>query len=260
MNEQNNLQFLGTCAHDYSPKLQNEFKDSFDKDARRSSAALLNGRFLIDAGDHVLDSLRIAQIDLCSIDSVFITHTHGDHFRVENLTAIAKAKKEPLKLYINENAVIDSIENVEIIKMKPFQKLEVATDLFITGIPANHSPKAFPQHLIIESKGKKIFYGCDGAWFLHDSFKFLKNSALDLAVFDCTVGDYLGDFRMAEHNSIPMLRLMLPSLKKIGAVTENTRLFISHIAPSLHKPHEQICEILKELSITVAFDGMITNI
>ena len=46
-----NALFLGTCACDYSPKLKTEFADTFDFDARRSSAFLLNGRYLIDCGD-----------------------------------------------------------------------------------------------------------------------------------------------------------------------------------------------------------------
>ena len=35
--------FLGTSACDYSPKLNGEFKDKFDFDARRSSCVLING-------------------------------------------------------------------------------------------------------------------------------------------------------------------------------------------------------------------------
>ena len=36
------VQFLGTCACDYSDKLQNECKHRFDNDARRSSTVLIN--------------------------------------------------------------------------------------------------------------------------------------------------------------------------------------------------------------------------
>ena len=40
--------FLGTCACDYSPLLQTTYKDVFDKNARRSSCALINGRHLVE--------------------------------------------------------------------------------------------------------------------------------------------------------------------------------------------------------------------
>ena len=56
------LLFLGTCACDFSPKLKTDLKDRFDENARRSSAVLMNGSFLIDAGVHLLESMRIAGV------------------------------------------------------------------------------------------------------------------------------------------------------------------------------------------------------
>lgn len=41
------FRFIGTAACDYSPLLNTIFKNSLDKDARRSSAALLDGHILI---------------------------------------------------------------------------------------------------------------------------------------------------------------------------------------------------------------------
>ena len=72
--------FLGTCACDYSPLLQTTYKDVFDKNARRFSCALINGRYLLDCGQHCLDELRIAKIDLAQITDVFVTHFHSDHY------------------------------------------------------------------------------------------------------------------------------------------------------------------------------------
>ncbi|MBO7156708.1 MAG: energy-coupling factor transporter transmembrane protein EcfT, partial [Clostridia bacterium] len=41
---------------------------------------------------------------------------------------------------------------------------------------------------------------------------------LDIAVLDCTMGDYDGDWRVGEHNSIGMLRVLIPSLKSVKAI------------------------------------------
>lgn len=68
--------------------------------------------------------------------------------------------------------------------------------------------------------------------------------------------DYLGDYRMAEHNSIPMIRNMLPSLRTINAVTSKTKIFLSHIAPSLHKSHKETCRIVKQDGLIPAYDGL----
>ena len=252
------LLFLGTCACEFSPRLKTDLKDKFDNDARRSSALLINRHALIDCGIHTVESLGIAGIPLSDITDIFVTHLHLDHYQPENIQKIADAKSEPLRLWVREGAQVCDYSNVDVRFMTQFEGY-VSEELSITGIPANHSPKHFPQHFVVECGEKSFFYGCDGAWFLHDSFKFIRNKHLTLAIFDCTVGDYNGDFRMGEHNSIPMIRMMLPSLLTVGAIDENTKIMISHLAPSLHKTHAETCEIIRDFG-TVAYDGMILEI
>ena len=250
------LQFLGTSAFDFSPRLEGDCKDCFDKDARRSSALLINGHCLIDCGIHTLDALRIIGKPYLEISDLFVTHLHGDHFNRDHVAALAAGRQEPLRMWVREDADVEPIPNVTMIKMSLLQRYEVSQGLFLTGMPANHAAKTCPQHLMLEKDGKKIFYGCDGGWLLNATCEFLQDQRLSLAVFDCTVGDYVGDFRLAQHNSIPMLRLMIPSLMTIGAVTENTQVYFSHLAPSLHKPHDETAAIAQQMGANVAYDGL----
>ena len=53
-----------------------------------------------------------------------------------------------------------------------------------------------------------------------------------------------------------MLRLMIPSLKTGGIINDNTKIILTHIAPSLHKPHDEIQENVARDSMIVAYDGM----
>lgn len=78
----------------------------------------------------------------------------------------------------------------------------------------------------------------------------------DMFIFDATVGDYLGDYRLGEHNSIPMIRMLIPSMKTLNIIDENTRLVLSHLAVCLHKPYTETYEITKNDNLTVAFDGL----
>lgn len=250
------LIFLGTCACDYSPKLKTEFTDCFDLDARRSSAILMNGHFLIDCGFHALDSLRIAGIDLAKITDIFISHLHSDHFNAQHIGAIAAAKEAPLRLWVAAEAVLPEIANVEVQRMTRFNTYTVQDGVTVTGLSANHNPKAFPQHFLFEREGKKFLYACDGAWMMTETLNYLKKARLDLAILDATCGDYEGDYRMAEHNSIPMIRLMLPSLKTVEIIHPETEVYLSHLAPSLHKPHVETVEIVKQDGLKVAYDGL----
>ena len=251
-----NIKFLGTCACDFSEKLKNELKDSFGMDERRASSVLVNGEYLIDAGMHVLDSLRIAEIDPNGITDVFISHIHDDHFNGDNIEKIAINSKTPIRIWVREDAIVPEIKNVELVRMTPYVKYAVKEGVFVTGVLANHDPDAAPQHLILEINGKKLFYGCDGAWLLTKTYNFIKRADFDMAIFDATMGDYNGDYRIGEHNSIPMLRVMLPSLRSEGMITDKTKVIFSHIAPSLHKPHAEIVKTAKELGASVAYDGM----
>ena len=126
----------------------------------------------------------------------------------------------------------------------------------VTGLLANHDENFFPQHILLELDGKKVFYALDGAWFLHETYYALKEAKLDLLVLDCTCGDYEGDYRIGEHNTIPMIRLMLPSLKSWGTLAENTQVYLTHLAPSLHKSHQDTVELVKADGLKVAYDGL----
>ena len=256
------FQFLGTCAADFSPKLKTEFVDCFDKNARRSSCALIEGKYLVDCGVHTIDSLRIAGIPLETITDVFFTHLHGDHFQAANLQKIAAAKSEPLRVWVANGAKMPKIENAIIIRMPKHAKAEVDPGVCVTGLYANHDENAAPQHLLFEIDGKRVLYATDGGWVVNASYNFLRQQTptLDALILDCTCGDYEGEWRIGEHNSIPMIRLMMPSFRKVKIVDDETKIYVTHLAPSLHKSHDETVEIMREMGVLVAYDGLAIEI
>ena len=253
------LLFLGTCACEFGERLKTDLKCKFDKDVRRSSAMLIDGRFLVDCGVHTEESLAIAGVDVLGITDVFVTHLHMDHYNPDSIQSLARGRSEPLRLWVREGAEVPELENVRVMHMTLFEEYPIDGGS-VVSIPANHDPKAHPQHYIFDIGGKRIFYGCDGAWFVNESFIFMRKMNLSAAVLDCTVGDYVGDFRLGEHNSIPMLRLMLPSMMNVGMISKDTKIIFSHLAPSLHKSHEETERIAEGLGATVAYDGMRVSI
>jgi len=253
------INFLGTCAADFSPRLKTDLKDKLDKDARRSSAALIDGHLMIDCGYHAVESLNIQKIPLSDVKEIFFTHLHGDHYQPELVKEIAAAADRTLKVYAHKAALEQltaELEgaNVEIIPLEYCKAYTVAEDYIIAALPANH--QAYPSHYLIEKDGKKLYYATDGAWIMYDAFYYLRDKFIDLLVLDATVGDYEGDYRVGEHNSIPMIRLMLKSFDKFNVLGEKVRIFLSHIAPSLNKSHDETVELMKKDNIEVAYDGL----
>lgn len=245
--------FLGTCAFDFDERLKSELKNRFDKDVRRSSSILLNGHQLVDCGPHTPDSLRIVGTPFSEITDIFLTHLHKDHFEIDNVRRIAQAKEKKLRLWVRWDASLPEIENTEIVPMYTGMEYEAGAGVKVMSLPANHA--AFSQHFLFEKNGKRVYYGLDGGWILQEAFlKMQKN--IDLLIMDCTVGDYDGDFRISEHNSIPMIRILLKSFVASGVTGKNSRVYLSHLAPSLHKPHDETEEICEKFGAHVAYDGL----
>lgn len=254
------LFFLGTCAADFSQKLKNECANCFDKDARRASCALLDNRFLIDCGPHCLDSLRIAGIDMTIITDVFLTHLHDDHFNPDNLQTIASARAAigatPLRIWFREDADFPTLEQVELHRMKLYERYAVTDTLFISSTEANHAPKFFPQWLLFEENNKKMLYATDGGWIMDVTYQFLRNAELSTLIMDATCGDDIKDDRMAGHNSLPMIRLLLHALRHSRMVVPETNIVLTHLAPSLHRPHAETVQIVEKDGFVVAYDGL----
>lgn len=244
--------FLGTGAADSSPLLETEFSDRFDRDTRRCSSLLIDGHILVDCGPHVPSALKISGISPAAIDTLLITHNHRDHYDPRTVELLARGG---LDIYCaaGTDPICPSGANIT-----ELQNCGVFTfgGMSVQALPANHCP--FAVHYLFERDGKSVFYGCDGAWLLRDSYYALRGKKLDMMILDATVGDYEGDWRMAEHNSVPMIRLMLKSFANFDITRPDTRLVLSHMSRALYggKSHAQVAAALEPEGFTVAFDGL----
>ena len=250
------LTFLGTCAADFKLLSETDCADRFDKNARRASCAMIGDNILIDCGLHVLDSIRIANVDVSKITNIFVTHFHVDHFNSQNAEKIAEGKPFPVKLWCRKDAKLPQLKNIEIIRMEEGGCYHIKENITATSVKANHAEETFPNHYLFEVEGTKVYYATDGAWITNSAVKYLKNKNVDVYITDATCGDYEGDYRVSEHNSIPMLRLLIPSLKTLEIINDHTRIFLTHLAPSLHKSHEETQKIVAKDGMIVAYDGL----
>ena len=251
------IRFMGTGAADFSPLLKGQFKNRLGKSIRRSSSILIEDRYLVDCGPHVLDSFRIQQVDCSKVTYLFVTHFHSDHFNLENVKRLAKACSQPLRIWYHAGGEMESIPNTEFHPLQPGQEFQ--TDMLSgVALAANHTD--WPLHYDMEVNGVRLFYGCDGAWLLNDTFYSMRQRNYNCMILDATVGDYVGDYRLAEHNSIPMVRLMVASFQKEHVIAPQGAIYLSHIARTLHEPHEQLAKKMKRENLIVAYDGLVIEI
>lgn len=249
-----NFLFLGTGAADFSPRLAGEDRwNAEDRSIRRSTATLLDERLLLDCGPHTPDAFQIFGADMGKVENILFTHLHSDHYSLESIAKVAAASHRELHIWAREGAELPSIAGVTCHFMRVGECYRI-DGYQVTALAANHS--YHPLHFSIEKDGCRLFYGLDGAWLLHDTYYAMRNQLYDVMIMDATVGDYDGDFRMGEHNSIPMLRMMKKSFVTWGAMDEKTVFVADHLARTLHPKHEETEEILRQDAIIAAYDGM----
>lgn len=222
--------FLGTGAADWPAK-----KPEGAKEYRRLSSTLIDRALLIDPNPCVFDALDEFKIDPQDIRYIINTHPHSDHFCEETVSKLEKNGAVFIPFAANEEKAVGKYT--------------------VRAYAANHSTAESPVHFIISDGEKTLFYGLDGAWLLYPEVQAIKQLRPDFAVLDATVGFIDGDYRIFEHNNLYMVLEMKKSLEKyVGSFC------ISHMARTLHTDHETLCERMRQFGVSVAFDGMETEI
>ena len=216
------ITFLGTGAADW-----NRQKHSTWPGFRRNSSALIDDVLLIDPGPDVPDALATFGIDPKGIRHIINTHKHKDHYDEDTIRQLPWAEFQEL----NAGTVC---------QIGPYQ---------IQALEANHATCKKAVHFIISDGEKKLFYGLDGAWLLYEEYRAIRNTGIDLAVMDATIGAS-GDFRIFEHNDLNMVLEMKKTLAPWVR-----RWCITHMARTLHTDHATLSAAMAEQGVETAFDG-----
>ena len=223
------ITFLGTGAADWHKKREGltEF--------RRFSSALIDGVLLIDPGPQILDALAEFEKDAAQIQYIIHTHRHKDHYCEETVKAL-------------------EAQGASLVDLNDGDCTEIGA-YTVRAYAGNHSTCEKTVHFIISNGERTLFYGLDGAWLLYEEVQAIKKYKPDFAVFDATIGNIDGDYRIFEHNNLNMILEMKKTLKAyIG------RFAISHMARTLHTDHKSLSADMQAHGVAVAYDGWETEI
>ena len=248
------LLFLGTGAADWDPDPQNT------EGIRRMSSAMVDDDLLIDVAPASYKFFKHLGKDESKITKRILTHSHEDHLSPRDLSGFASLGSVKFWCHegVQEKLANMNISNLEVYTLSPFAKVKEG-NYTITPLPANHWVEDTCEvafHYIIEKDGKKLFYGCDGGWFLDRTWCCIREQKFDCAVLECTVGDDNFNWRIGSHNGISMVRLLAGTMRKNGILGDNSKLLVSHMAKTLHDSIENTEKKLEKYGITAAFDGL----
>lgn len=254
--------FLGTGAAD--TKLANYKKGDF---IRRFSSAMIDETLLIDPGPHIFHYAEWAEKPelFDSVKNIIVTHSHRDHFCAETVYKLSEKNKITLWADAACKDVLLEKYGESIFEKVTFAETQIRKNYDIGGykvlpLRANHytgNPDEIARVYIIEKDGRELFYGTDTSGYPTESWNILRKHNINLMVMELTCGvKAYDDFRIFEHTTLELLEFMMRVIKKYGYFAEDVKYVTTHMAITLHAPHEELKEMLEKIDVSPAYDGL----
>ena len=271
------IKYLGTAAAEGIPAMFCECDNCKEarrrggKDIRTRSQALVDEKLLIDfPADTYIHSLQYG-IDLATIKSCLITHSHSDHLYPADIEmrkpGFCHIKNvEPLTFYSDKSGY-DMIvaekskynvadDRIRAERIKPFESFEVEGYL-VTPIKAAHGENSSPVVFLIENDKKVLFYSNDTSEYPDVSMEYLEGYGkhIDLLSLDCTEADasctYVG------HLTLNRCVALVERLKEFGIVDTDTRVVLNHFSHNgVSVLYDDFVKLAGKYGFEVAYDGM----
>lgn len=169
----------------------------------RSSCSLIDDRILIDCGNGILKTLLEQNVDISKIDTLLITHLHGDHFLDIPFLIMQRnfiSAENELNIYGpegTENTIAKLISlayaniedwtkkrdkaKVKFIEFKSLNNKEVTNNYFVDSYEVIHGSFKPAYGYVIKCKNKSIGFSGDSS-YCENIDKIICNS--DLSVLD----------------------------------------------------------------------------
>ncbi len=206
-----------------------------------------NSNILFDTGSNgriLLENMRVKDIDISSIDTIFISHSHWDHIGgIDSIVELNSNVRVIVSSHVSKNFIKDYDKLTKGVTLVKDEITKISSDIHSSGTIGSH----LEHSLIIESDdGLIIISGCSHSGIeniiTHSSSHFSKRVLLAL-----------GGFHLLEKSEDDIMKL-INFFDKIG---------VKYIAPShctgkkareMFKKHMKCGYIGSELGITITFD------
>ena len=248
-------------------------REAGGKDLRYRSGAILNDTVMIDFAPDVCSFAQREGFDLSKVRDVFITHSHHDHFDIEDITMrrnpcfCVLEDDRPMNLFCNEAGYDrltayakgdDAVENyLNVTVLEYFKPYQAENGLTFTYIPANHAWSEKAGFYVIEDGEKTAVYAHDTGVFPEESMAFLKTKSIDFISLDCCYGPRSN---RNGHMGIPENREMVAELRAAGALKDDATVVIHHFSHNCGMLHAELEAEVAADGFLVSYDGMIIEI
>lgn len=281
------MKFLGTGAGDGTPnpfcrcRICENARRVKGREIRTRSSFLFDEKLAIDIGADYFTQAFLYDACFAETEHVLYTHMHDDHINYSmiwerfvrrsgephtlNVYLVGEAYRFITDFYMTSlltkgcEACLDT-KNVNIVRLETGKEYMI-NGCAVTPVKALHSTsfEKNGSNFLIEKDGKKLFYALDTEGFSDEAAELVKGAGLDVLITECTFPAEHYAERGCDHTDITILLENLDRLYTEGAVTEKTRIYISHIG-SIGMTHEELCEYMENIDrpykVRVAYDNM----
>lgn len=241
-------------------------RDLGGKNIRSNTSALLGDHTLVDFGPNVAWQVEQAGHTLANIQSLFLTHTHFDHYAPWYLRwRLNVPGLSPLKIFgspeaykMAESAIKGNWKDhcLDFRVITAWDVIETE-HLIAVVLPANHDDRITCLNFLFIVNGYKVLYAVDSSGISDDVLNHLSNSPLDLVVMDANWGTAkVENAQLKGHASFETNRSTLQEMRQRGILKESAIFAVTHLSPHYAPPHEECEKILTPLGLTVPYDGM----
>ena len=220
------LLFLGTGAADHAWSRYGE------PGVLGSTASLLEDHILLDCGPTVCRALKRFDVDTEKITAIVNTHSHSDHFNVEQVREIVSGRT------VDFYGTVQACEQVkDFCRVHPLEygdSFEIGSCRFLT-LPANHAVADLKEdtfNYLITCSGKTLLYALDTECMLTKARRLIGETKIDCIIWDSTMSEP-DNWRIFEHSDPAMFSAIRRVLIQTGNVTEDVPVYFDHRARTL---------------------------
>lgn len=281
------MKFLGTGAGEGIPdpfcscRICENARLVRGKEIRTRSSFMIDDETVIDLGADYLAQSVFYSVPFTRLKNVLFTHMHDDHidhtFIWErfvkrsggdfplNIFIVGEAEDYFNDFYFSSRVTSGSSffanpKNIIINRLEFGEKYKIG-NYFATPLKGNHST-AFEKNAanyLLEKGERLLYYAVDSGWFLDETVSSLSDRHLDFFIGECTVPAENRNKESDNHMDITLCLKNLDRLYSFGAIDENTKIYLTHIAPS-DRTHAELSDFMahinKPYKVNVAYDSL----
>lgn len=245
------------------------------KNIRKRASLLIDDKILIDLTPDTTTAFNMYGKDMANVEYLLQTHTHLDHFDLNHFTTLdfkyALKLKNKLHLVCSELCFEDIAKKASIYdtmnlhSQEYLQKINLEPNIInhgqslkmggyeIKAIHTLHDEKLGAQLYLIKHNNSTLFYATDTNMITPTALQELDGEKIDCMFLDESFG--VNSFTFS-HLNIKAFGEFINELKNNNLLSDNCKIYATHITHDKNPLHEDLNEILKQYNSQAAYDGL----